>query len=185
MNNKIDIVSLFNEINQIFKKYNMPKMIGFIPDKINIFLERENNSSFSLIYEEFFTYLPKELLDLSRKNAIELLTKVGIPSEKITSLDKGIQVKITGDAKIIQFPILELILQDKKINKNSKSFCEDLIKSINNISEFYELIYSTNIEESISLVDYIEDISNNIEKKPEIQQEIEKIVKKYYNQNNM
>jgi hypothetical protein len=179
MSKKINAVSLFNEINQVFKKYGLPRGIGFVPNKININFERKNESLFSLIYEEYFTYLPDELLDDSRENAIDFLKKFGVPSDSIIKFDKGVQVKLEGDVHIIDFPILELIIQNKNFINDMSSLCDEVKSSLTKLTELFELTYDIKSEDHLTLVNYLGHVRKILEDNPEIQLEIEEIVKKY------
>lgn len=179
MNNKIDTASLFNEISQVFKKHGLPKGVGFVPNKINISLERKDDSNFNLLYEEFFTYLPNELLDASRENAINLLQNFGIQNERITKIENGVQVILEGDSQILYFPIIELMLQDKTILKKITPFCKEIKSSLNKLSELFELTYDIQSLNHVQLVNYLENIKKILDNNPEIQIEIEEIVNRY------
>ncbi|MBM3291657.1 hypothetical protein FJY84_03160 [Candidatus Bathyarchaeota archaeon] len=179
MNNKIDTASLFNEISQVFKKHGLPKVVGFVPNKINISLERKGDSNFNLLYQEFFTYLPNELFEASRENAINLLKNFGIKNEKITKIDNGVQVVIEGDSHILSFPIIELMLQDKTILKKTTPFYKEIKSSLNKLSELFELTYDVQSTQHVQLENYLENVNKILDDNPEIQIEIEEIINKY------
>ena len=51
-----DLEAMFKEIETIHKKYGIPKAMGFVPDKLEITLERKEIDKFNLTYSEFFNY---------------------------------------------------------------------------------------------------------------------------------
>ncbi len=114
---RIDTGSLFKEINEVFKRYGVGRGVGFVPDRLEIKFERDASGSCSLVYREFFTYLPPEVMEVATGNAVEFLSGMGVPRERIKPLDSGVEVTLEGDAKIAYFPILEMLIQDREIAK--------------------------------------------------------------------
>jgi hypothetical protein len=57
----VDLETMFNEMKTIKEKYNIPKGMLFLPDKIEIILEREETNNFNLTYSESFNYLPEHV----------------------------------------------------------------------------------------------------------------------------
>ena len=174
-NRPIDIDSMFKEIELIYEKYNIPKMMGFVPDKLEIVLERKEKDTFNLMYSESFNYLPNRVLDSARKNAMQLLQQIGISPEKMFLMENGVKVQLSGNSRLILFLILELLLQNKSNESEMKLKLGIIIK-------MYQLFFS--------LLDFNWNWNNETENKftilnrimqehPTISEEINAIVKKY------
>ena len=69
----LDAGSLFSEINTVFKKYGVGKGVGFVPDRLEVVMDRATSGACTLIYREFFTYLPPDVMELAMGNAVEFL----------------------------------------------------------------------------------------------------------------
>lgn len=109
----IDIDDMFKQIKLIYEKHNMPKMMGFVPDKLEIVLERTDKDAFNLTYSESFNYLPNRVLESARENALQLIQQIGIVPEKMLLIENGVTVQMRGDSRLTIFLILELLLQNE------------------------------------------------------------------------
>jgi hypothetical protein len=123
---------MLQDIQQLYQKYNLPKMIGFVPDRLEIAVTRHGSNQFTLDYTECFTYLPDHALDTARENAIQLMQQNRVPIEEIQPVERGMRLRITSDARIMLYLILELLMQLENT--------EDAVKSqLNSIYHQYQL----------------------------------------------
>lgn len=100
-----------DDIHALYQKHQLPRMLGFVPDRLEITVTRHPNQQFTLRYTERFLYLPDYALDTARDNAIQLLHQLRVPIETIHPVDKGVQLQLTSDARLIWHLILELLMQ--------------------------------------------------------------------------
>lgn len=98
-------------IHELYRKHQLPKLLGFVPDRLDITVTRHPNHQFSLRYTERFLYLPDAALDTARDNAVQLLQQIQVPIETLQPVDKGIQLQLTSDARLIWHLIIELLMQ--------------------------------------------------------------------------
>ena len=98
-------------IHKLYQKHQIPKMLGFVPDRLEITVTRHPNQQFTLRYTERFLYLPDYALETARDNAIQLLHQLQVPIETLQPVDKGVQLQLTSDARLIWHLILELLMQ--------------------------------------------------------------------------
>lgn len=171
--------SLFKEIKEVFRRYGLEHGLGFVPDILNIHFERKPNSLVKLRYKEEFTYLPQEVLSVAVDNAVLFLNEVGIPKEKMTIQEKGIEVEIEGDIQIIQFPILELIIQDTEIFNRIDITLNNIQKSIKNLSELLDFAWTYDPDLENRWKSTLVKLDKIIQDHPEMQTDIETIIEKY------
>jgi hypothetical protein len=125
-------MDMLQDIQQLYQKYNLPKMIGFVPDRLEITVTRHGSNQFTLDYTERFTYLPDHALDTARENASQLIQQNRVPIEKIQPVERGVRIQITSDAQSMLYLILELLMQ--------LECTEDVVKSqLNAIYHRYQL----------------------------------------------
>ena len=98
-------------IHALYQKHQLPRMLGFVPDRLEITVTRHPDQQFSLRYTERFLYLPDGALDTARDNALQLLHQLQVPLETLQPVDKGVQLQLTSDARLIWHLILELLMQ--------------------------------------------------------------------------
>ena len=98
-------------IHALYQKHQLPKMLGFVPDRLEITVTRHPDQQFTLHYTERFLYLPDGALDAARDNALQLLHQLQVPIETLQPVDKGVQLRLTSDARLIWHLILELLMQ--------------------------------------------------------------------------
>ncbi|MCX6654550.1 MAG: hypothetical protein NTY03_05450 [Candidatus Bathyarchaeota archaeon] len=142
MSGYVDTGSLFGEINEVFKRYGVGKGVGFVPDRLEVTMDRATSGVCTLVYREFFTYLPPEVMAVAMGNAVEFLSSIGIPRERIKPLDSGVEVTLEGDARIAYFPMLEMLIQDKGLGGNVDSALDSLKGSIHSMMELFEIACS-------------------------------------------
>jgi hypothetical protein len=179
LSGRVDAGSLFREINGVFKRYGVGKGVGFVPDKLDVTMERANSGTCTLIYREFFTYLPPEVMAVAMGNAVEFLSSIGIPRERIKPLDSGVEVTLEGDARIAYFPMLEMLIQDKGIGGNVDSALDSLKGSIHSMMELFEFAWSWDTTSEEVWRNNIAKLNEVISANPRMQGEIEEIVKKH------
>jgi hypothetical protein len=176
---KIEFENLFAEINTIFKRYGVDKGIGFVPDRLKIDIIRGKQGVFEINYQEYFNYLPPEVMEIAVGNAIELLTRLGIADDKIIRLEGGVQVTLKGDSSVINFPVLEIIIQNQDLSKSLDSTCDNLKESIRNLLNLFEFNYEWTAEAEMFWRNNISRLNEIISSNPDLAKDIENLVKKY------
>ena len=126
--NPIDLERMFKEIKTIYEKYDIPRGILFVPDKLEITLQRIEENKFSLAYQESFRYLPDYALNFAIQEAIQLLQQSGLPITRITHLEKSVKVEMTADMDIITSVILSELLVQKPLEESDVSAILDSAK---------------------------------------------------------
>ena len=104
-------MNLTEAIHKLYQKHQLPKMLGFVPDRLEITVNRHPDQQFTLRYTERFLYLPDYALETARDNAIQLLHQLQVPIATLQPVDKGVQFQLTSDARLIWHLILELLMQ--------------------------------------------------------------------------
>ncbi len=51
MSGHVDASSLFREINDVFKRYGVGKGVGFVPDRLEMTMDRAASGACTLIYQ--------------------------------------------------------------------------------------------------------------------------------------
>ncbi len=176
---QMDAGSLFKEINAVFKKYGIGRGVGFVPDRLEVKLERTTSGACSLVYREFFTYLPPEVMELAMSNAVEFISGMGIPRDRIVSLDSGVEVTIEGGARIAYFPILEMFIQDQDITKNLDPALDSMKASIRSLTELFDFAWAWDSTSENMWRSNVAKLNEIIGDNPEMQTEIEAIIKKH------
>jgi hypothetical protein len=176
---QVDADALFREINEVFKKYGFDRGIGFVPDRLEINLARHSADGFSLAYTERFTYLPREVMELSLENAVQLLVRMGVPQERITRMGDGVRVELSGDAGIIQFPVLEMLIQDRNAAADLRPVFSSLDRSMRALSAMFDFAWEYGEETRERWSSSVQRLSEIIEKNPGLQGEIEEIMRRH------
>jgi len=176
---QVDAGTLFGEINRVFKKYGVGRGVGFVPDQLEVKMERAASGACTLVYREFFTYLPPDVMELAMGNAIEFLGGLGVPKEKIKPLEAGVEVTLEGDARIAYFPMLEMLIQDRGIAGSIDLALDGLKDSIHSLMGLFDFAWGWDSASEEMWRSNIEKLSAVIEANPEMQGEIEDIVKRY------
>jgi len=112
-------------------------------------------------------------------NAVEFLSSVGIPRDRINRIGGGVEVRLQGDARIAYFPILEMLIQNRDISTNIDSVCDPLKVSIYSLLELFDLTWGWDEASSQSWRNSVKKLNEIIEANPGMQREIEDLVKKY------
>ncbi len=178
MSGGVDTGALYGEINSIFKKYGLGKGLGFVPDRLEITLERARSGSIILVYREFFTYLPAEVMEVAVGNSVDFLSGMGVPREKVKRLDSGVEVRLEGDARIIYFPILEILIQDREIASRIDGACGSMRESLTGLTGLFDFAYAWDSEAEARWRSGVAKLSEVIAGNPEMQREIEELVRK-------
>jgi hypothetical protein len=176
---RLDAGSLFGEINAVFKKYGVGKGVGFVPDRLEIVMDRVASGACTLIYREFFTYLPPDVIDLAMGNAVEFLGGLGVPRERIKKLDRGVEVTLEGDARIAYFPMLEMLIQDQGVEGNVDAALDSLKGSIRSLMNLFNFTWGWDKESEAMWRSNVTRLNEVIETNPGMQREIEEIVKRH------
>jgi hypothetical protein len=179
LSGRVDADTLFGEINTVFKKYGVGRGVGFVPDRLEVKMERSASGACTLIYREFFTYLPPDVMELAMGNAVEFLSGLGVPKDKIKPLDAGVEVTLEGDARIAYFPMLEMLIQDRGIGGSVDSALDGLKGSIHSLMELFEFAWGWDAASEEMWRSNVEKLRSVIEANPGMQAEIEDIVKRY------
>ena len=175
----MDAGSIFKEINEVFKRYGVGRGVGFVPDRLEVKLERAASGSCALVYREFFTYLPLDVMKVATGNAVEFLSGMGVPREKIKPLEAGVEVILEGDARIVYFPVLEMLIQDREIAKDLDSTFDSVKGSIRNLMELFDFAWGWDSTSEGMWKSNVAKLNEIIEENPRMQAEIEEIVKKH------
>jgi hypothetical protein len=175
----VDASSLFGEINDVFKRYGVGKGVGFVPNRLEMTMDRAASGACTLIYREFFTYLPLDVMALAMGNAVEFLGSLGVPKEKIKPLEGGVEVTLEGDARIAYFPMLELLIQDRGVAGNIDSALDGLKGSIRTLMELFDFAWGWDSVSEAMWRSNIEKLDEVIKANPGMQGEIEEIVKRH------
>jgi len=176
---QVDAGAIFREINEVFKRYGVGKGVGFVPDRLEVSLDRDVSGLCTLVYREFFTYLPADVMEVAMGNAVEFLSSLGVPRDRINRLDGGVEVRLQGDARVVYFPILEMLIQDRDISANVDSACDSLKGSVHSLLELFDFTWAWDEESSRRWRSSVEKLNEIIEANPGMQREIEDLVKRH------
>ncbi len=176
---RMDVTSVFAEINTVFKKYGVGRGVGFVPDKLEVTLERAPSGQCRLVYKEFFTYLPLDVMKMAMGNAVEFLGGLGVPKDRIKPLDGGVEVTLEGDARIAYFPMLEMMIQDRAAASNVDAALDSLKGSVKSLAELFDFAYGWDRVSETRWRDNITRLNEVIEANPGMQSEIEEIVRRH------
>ncbi len=176
---RLDAASIFAEINAVFKKYGVGRGVGFVPDRLEITMDRDASGACRLIYREFFTYLPPDVMELAMGNAVEFLGGLGVSRERVRRLDGGVEVTLEGDARVAYFPMLEMLIQDRGIAGNADAALDGLKASIRSLMELFDFAYGWNAASESLWRRNAERLGEVIEANPGMQGEIDEIVRRH------
>lgn len=177
----VDFVKMFNEIKVVREKFNMPKGLLFVPDKLEISVQRISSDNFHLSYKEFFSYLPNQVIDKVIPMTINLLVQIGIPRERITRIDgNGVGVEIDGNLLQIGSSILsELLIQKRLDDAELSSFFNSVQETRKVFVELGDFEFEWNSEIEKMYYGILENLSKVMRDHPSALAEIEAIVKRY------
>ena len=164
----IDLEGMFKEMEMIYEKYGVPKGMGFVPDKLEIILERKEIDKFNLTYTEFFNYLPYNALTIVIEYTLRLLQQIGFPPEKITRIENGVKVQISGDFQIALFPLLEILVQNKGNGKKFKSTLDSISKTYQIFTTLIDFHWDWNDEIESKFNNYIQALNKVMREYPSI-----------------
>lgn len=108
----VDFEGMIAEIRALNEKYGVPRGIVFVPDKLEISLQRRETSKFSMSYQETFSYLPEYALNIATEALMQMIRQSGLPFSNVTRVEKGVRMEMTADLPVILSAILaELSIQ--------------------------------------------------------------------------
>lgn len=180
----VDVEIMFKEIEIIRKKYGIPKGMGFIPDKLEIVLERKGIDKFELTYVEFFNYLPDNVFNWARENTIQFFQQMGITPETITLIENGVKAQTSGDFRVVLFLILELFLQNKYFESKLKLDCDSINKFFQMFSNLWDFYWSYDDKVEKRWNNFITIFNKIMQENPSIPSEINAVIKKYTSKSN-
>lgn len=174
-----DLENMAKEIEMIRKKYGMPKGMLFVPNKLEITLERKELDKFDLTYSEFFNYLPSHVKNMAIQGTIQLLHQLGTPLETITRMENGVKVQITGDFRVACFPITEILMQKKTVESEIKAIFDSISKNHQMLNILGDFHWSWNDETESKWKNSFKTLFKIIREHPSFPSELEAVVKKY------
>jgi len=173
--------TLINEINKVLHEHGIKKGIGFVPDDLEIKVTRKNGV-YNLIYVEKFTYLPDEIRSSAIDNAVQLLRNMGLQEQGIETLETGVKVTLTGDHRVLQFPILELLIQNPEIVNTLPEQLDEINTTVESLTKSLAFHWTIDEETNTEIKNSVTDIAQILEENPDIQKKIHEIMKKHTNQ---
>jgi hypothetical protein len=176
-----DLEKMFEEMRDLCKRYNVPRGMLFVPDKIEIRVQRLGEDKFSLVYQESFDYLPSNILDLVVPLTIGALVRIGFESGCIRRTDRnGIRVESTGSLLDIAGGIFSEVLIQRKLEEGEvSSLFDDIAKTRRAFADLYELEFKWDEEVERRYNDNLQNLARITEEHPSIQAELEAISNKY------
>lgn len=176
----VDIESMFREIKTLREKYNMPKGMLLVPDRLEICVQRVSCENFDLSYKEFFNYLPNQMLDLVIPNSINVLVQIGVPRELITRIGNGVSLELSGNfSEILAMILPELLIQKRFEDDELSTLFNFVQKARKSFVEFSDFEYEWNSEVKKRFYDILNDLFRVVQQYPSALVELEAIVNKY------
>jgi len=173
----VNIKGMFREIEEINRKYGVPKTMGFVPDRLEIVLQRRENE-FDLTYTEFFNYLSDDVLETAKDNVAQLLQQMGIP-QKITVLEKGVRVQMRSDSRVTLFPMMELLVQNKNVGSELEQILASLRSNAQIWLDFSDFHWDWRGETENKYKGFIATLEKIMEEHPSYASEIQAVIEKY------
>jgi hypothetical protein len=175
----IDLEAMFNEMKTIKEKYSIPKGMIFLPDKIEVILEREGTNNFNLTYSESFNYLPEHVLNVAKESAIQFIQLIGLPLKKVFQTEKGVELQISGDFNVASLPIIEILLQSETNEQTIKDVFEIVCKVYQMFSQLFKFYRHWDANTEIEFNNWIMALNRIKQEYSSFFSEIEEVVKKY------
>jgi len=182
MTSGFDFLKMFDEIKAVREKYNLPKGVWFVPDRLEISVQRVSYGSFHLSYREFFNYLPSQIIEMVMPTSISCLIQMGIPREHIRRTGKNaVEVKLDGDLLSIASVIFtEFLLQRRFDEETEISSFLDIVKRVRKgFVEFSDLEFEWNGEIEKRFYGNLDKLLRVVQENPSAMAEIEAVVKKH------
>jgi hypothetical protein len=139
-----DLDRMVHEIAQVQQKYGVPKGMGFIPDRLEIVLEREGVDQFDLTYSESFLYLPQDVLSTVKEITMQLLQQMGVPPDQILHTERGVTARMKGDVEVTLGPVIELLLQNRAVHTRLNAIFAAITTTIRVFSQLLEFQWEWN-----------------------------------------
>jgi len=175
----VDIGSMFKELQEIYQKYGLPKGMGFVPDRLEITLQRREGDRFELTYSEFFSYLPSEVFSTARENVTQFFEKMGLLPEAIDHLPDGVKVHINGDFRVALFVMLETLLQNRNIKSELPHYMGLIGTYLDIYSDLFSFHWDFEEETRRKWTDYLTILDRVVQENPSISSEIQEVLKKH------
>lgn len=151
----VDISSMFKELQEIYQKYGLPKGMGFVPDKLEITLQRHEGDRFELTYSEYFSYLPTEVFDIAIENVTQFFQKMGLLPEPIDHPQNGVKVHMNGDFRVALFVMLETLLQNRNVKSELRHHMDLLATYLETYSNLFSFHWDFEEETRRKWSDYL------------------------------
>jgi len=177
----VDLKNMFKEMSIVREKYGIPKGVIFVPDKLEISIQRISYDNFHLSYKEFFNYLPNHLLDVVTLTTTNFLVQVGVPREWITRIgENGIGLELDANFFRMASAVLpELLIQRRFEDIEISSFLKSIEENRKMFADFSELEFEWNSEIENKFYSNLNDLSRIMQENSSARIELEAIVKKY------
>jgi septation ring formation regulator EzrA len=88
-------------------------------------------------------------------------------------------VELEGEIGLTRFPMLELLIQNRHVGEEAEQTCEDIQSSLRSLMNLFDIAWDFSPEVEKKWRNTLGKLSILIEEHPEMQTEIEEIVKKY------
>jgi len=173
----VDVKGMFREIGEISRKYGVPKTMGFVPDRLEITLERRGDA-FDLTYTELFNYLPADVLEAAKNSALQLIQQLGIPQE-IAELERGVKVQMRSDFRVVPFVMMELLVQDKNIQADLEPILDALRMNAQMWLNFSDIHWDWREETENKYREFIATLERVVQEHPSYESEINAVIEKY------
>jgi len=173
----VDMKDMFREIGEINRKYGVPKTMGFVPDRLEITIVR-GGDTFDLTYTEFFNYLPADVLEEAKNNALQLIQQLGILRE-VTNLERGVRVQMRSDFRVVPFVMMELLVQDKNVQADLEPILNALRMNTQMWLSFGDIHWDWKEETENKYREFIATLERVVEEHPSYTSEIEAVIEKY------
>ena len=175
-------MKMLEEIKAIKEKYNMPKGILLVPDKLEISVQRNSYDQFHLSYKEFFNYLPNQIQDIAIPVTINTLIQTGIPRERITRVaNNGVAIEFDGNfLQIASALFAELLIQRRFDDDEIISFFSSVARIRKAFTDLSELEFEWNSDIEKRFYSNLENLFKLMQEHPSLLMEIEAIAKKIH-----
>ena len=179
---QVDFMKMLEEIKAIKEKYNMPKGILLVPDKLEISVQRISYDQFHLSYKEFFNYLPNQIQDIAIPITINTLIQTGIPRERITRIaNNGVAMEFDGNfLQIASALFAELLIQRRFDDDEIISFFSSVARIRKAFTDLSELEFEWNSDIEKRFYSNLENLFKLMQEHPSLLMEIEAIAKKIH-----
>ena len=170
-----DLQGYINELEEIREKYGIDKGYFYVPDSIQFKVDRISKENLTVHYSETFSYLPDVLLQHALTVAINMLSMMGIPRENISKIPKGVAVTLSGDARFLMVPLIEVLIQSPYLVKDIQLIADKMVSQVNNIQRLNEMTWNYNPK----ILESIRKLGEVLLKHPELNDKFKELAEKY------